>query len=460
MARFQNKLYQTVLFLGDTILFFIAVIGAYAIRSGDFSLSLSDVSPLLKAFFPLYVAVLVSYFVATLYEVPSLLTNLSRVKLITRLHIGALVFGLAYFYIFPEYSGVTPKVILLLQIALFTILVSFWRVYASHHIKTKKKRKALLIGQGAIFSELKEAVNNNPQSAFTFADHIEVQSTLLTGAGDGSLEPLRLVLRENDITMLVVDVKNDKVVPLLPYFYNLVGEGVNVYDVYKMYEDFFKRTPLNTIGYFWFFENVDLEKKMYSLFKRLLDLLIAVPVGIIFLLTIPVVYVLQKIENDGEGLFSIQKRWGRGGKVIRAYKYRTMLYTDEGKWRIEKGNQNRPTKLGRILNKTNIDELPQVINIIKGEMSFIGPRNDMVALGERLAKEIPFYMIRYSVQPGISGWAQTMQHVEGQNPQTIEQNIIRLQYDLFYIKNRSILLDVVITLRTFKTLISRLISHL
>jgi lipopolysaccharide/colanic/teichoic acid biosynthesis glycosyltransferase len=457
MASFRNTLYKIMLLLGDTLLFFVALLLAYNIRNQELSFVDEEFFRLIEAFSPLFVAVVIMYYVATLYEVPSILNNLERVKIIVRLNIVTLIIGLAYFYVFPYLSGVTPKLILLFQIIIFTTLVALWRVYSSHHIRTTKKKKAILIGTGNVHQELREFVNNNEQSAFVFVNHIEVHSPLLESS---SLESLRLVLKENDISMLVVDVKNEKVIPLLPYFYNLVGEGVAIYDIHKMYEDIFKRTPLSTIGYFWFFEHVDLEKKFYLVAKRCVDIVLCIPVGIIFIISIPVVYILQKIENDGDGLFSIQKRWGVGGKVIKVYKYRTMLYTDEGKWRIEKGNQNRSTQLGKILNRTNIDELPQVINILKGEMSFIGPRNDMEALGDRLSKEIPYYMIRYSVQPGISGWAQITQQVEGQNPQTVEQNIARLEYDLFYIKHRSILLDVVIIARTFKTLFSRLMSKL
>ncbi|MEN9551940.1 MAG: hypothetical protein RI935_317 [Candidatus Parcubacteria bacterium] len=446
-----------MLLLGDTLLFFVSLLLVYTIRNQELSFRDEEFFKLVEAFSPLFVALVAMYYVATLYEVPSILNNLERVKIIVRLNIVTLIIGLAYFYVFPYLSGVTPKLILLFQSILFTILVSLWRVYVSHHIRTTRKKKAILVGTGGIHKELREFVNNNEQSAFVFVDHIEIHSPLLESS---SLESLRLVLKENNISMLVVDVKNEKVIPLLPYFYNLVGEGVVIYDIHKMYEDIFKRTPLSTIGYFWFFEHVDLEKKLYLIIKRCVDVMLCIPVGVIFLISIPIVYVLQKIEHDGEGLFSVQKRWGVGGKVIKVYKYRTMLYTDEGKWRIERGNHNRSTRLGKILNRTNIDELPQVINIIKGEMSFIGPRNDMEALGERLSKEIPYYMIRYSVQPGISGWAQVTQRVEGQNPQTIEQNIARLEYDLFYIKHRSALLDIVIITRTFKTLLSRLSSKL
>lgn len=456
MTKFQNKLYQAVLFLGDSLLFFVSLALAYAIRRSDFSFDFEDFLPLLFAFSPIWILTVLAYFVATLYEVPSLMTTISRVKLIIQLHVAALAFGFAYFYISPNFFGVTPKIILLLQILIYTALAIAWRVYTSHHITTKKKRKALLVGQGPICAELKQAVNDNPQSLFVFAEHIEVHSPLLA---DTTLDSLRVVLRENEISLLVVDVKNEKVLPLLPYFYNLVADGVRIYDINKMYEDVFKRTPLSSIGYFWFFENVTLDMKLYEITKRVIDVVLSVPVLLFFVLSMPFVWLANKIEGEGDGtLFSRQKRLGQGGKVIEIYKYRTMLYTDGGSWRAEGGNKNRDTKVGIFLRKTNIDELPQVINILKGQMSFIGPRNDVLALGEKLHKEIPYYAIRYSIKPGISGWAQTLQQVRNINPQGVEENIIRFQYDLYYIKNRSLLVDVVIILRTIRILLIRLWS--
>ena len=101
--------------------------------------------------------------------------------------------------------------------------------------------------------------------------------------------------------------------------------------------------------------------------------------------------------------------------------------------------------------------MPQVWNILKGEMSLIGPRNDIEGLGERLASEIPYYNIRNFVKPGLTGWAQTHQYYMGDNisPQSLEESRMRLAYDLYYVKNRSILLDISIALRTIKTLLSR-----
>ena len=109
------------------------------------------------------------------------------------------------------------------------------------------------------------------------------------------------------------------------------------------------------------------------------------------------------------------------------------------------------------VQKMSLDEVPQIWNILKGEMSLIGPRNDIAGLGARLAEEIPYYNIRNFVKPGVTGWAQTHQHYMGNNiqPQSLEESRVRLAYDLYYVKNRSLMLDIEIALRTIKTLLSR-----
>ena len=141
--------------------------------------------------------------------------------------------------------------------------------------------------------------------------------------------------------------------------------------------------------------------------------------------------------------------------VLRVYKFRTMSANENGVWLGE--SKNIVTRVGAFLRKTSIDELPQVLNILRGEMSLIGPRNDIEGLAMRLAEEIPFYTIRTTIKPGITGWAQThQQYTPGHiSPQSVEETKIRLAYDLYYIKHRSVLLDLNIALRTVKTLLGR-----
>jgi lipopolysaccharide/colanic/teichoic acid biosynthesis glycosyltransferase len=121
--------------------------------------------------------------------------------------------------------------------------------------------------------------------------------------------------------------------------------------------------------------------------------------------------------------------------------------------------ENRVTRVGAFLRRTSIDEVPQVLSVFRGDLSLIGPRSDILGLGERLREELPLYHTRYQVTPGISGWAQVNQrYAPGKiSPQSIEESRVRLMYDLYYVKHHSLILDVSITLKTARTLVGRLI---
>jgi lipopolysaccharide/colanic/teichoic acid biosynthesis glycosyltransferase len=140
------------------------------------------------------------------------------------------------------------------------------------------------------------------------------------------------------------------------------------------------------------------------------------------------------------------------------YKFRSMKFSDEGKWKGE--GENYVTRVGAFLRTTSLDEFPQCVNILSGEVSLIGPRNDLAALAMRLGDAIPYYSIRYIVKPGITGWAQINQQYEPGNisPQSIEETKTRLAYDFYYIKNRSFALDIVIALKTVKRMVFRVSS--
>ena len=191
----------------------------------------------------------------------------------------------------------------------------------------------------------------------------------------------------------------------------------------------------------------------------MIDISLSLVLGAFLVLLIPFIYLAMRLEGN-KGFFITQERIGQFNNPIDVYKIQTMTANDSASatWTSEDAKQgNRVTRVGAILRKTSIDELPQVWNILKGEMSLIGPRNDIAGLAARLASEIPYYNIRNFVKPGVSGWAQThQQYKEGNiSPQSIEESRIRLAYDLYYVKNRSLMLDVEIALRTIKTLLSR-----
>jgi lipopolysaccharide/colanic/teichoic acid biosynthesis glycosyltransferase len=166
---------------------------------------------------------------------------------------------------------------------------------------------------------------------------------------------------------------------------------------------------------------------------------------------LPFVALAIKLD-DGGPIFLIQERIGKGTKVVRIWKIRSMRspISDQGKWVT--GDDARITRVGKFLRKSRIDELPQLWNVLGGDLSVIGPRPDICDLGKQLATTISYYNIRSTIKPGLSGWAQVNQE---KPPQSLEETRRRLEYDLYYIKHRSFILDVNIALRTLKTLVMR-----
>jgi lipopolysaccharide/colanic/teichoic acid biosynthesis glycosyltransferase len=204
---------------------------------------------------------------------------------------------------------------------------------------------------------------------------------------------------------------------------------------------------------------------LYVFGKRTIDIVGSLVLGVVFAVLFPLLYAAIKLEGKQAGVFMTQKRIGQFNKPVYVLKLQTMTSNDAASstWTAEDAKKgNEITKVGAVVRKLSLDEVPQIWNILKGEMSLIGPRNDIEGLGHRLALEIPYYNIRNFVKPGVSGWAQTHQYYMGDNisPQSLEESRMRLAYDLYYVKHRSMLLDIEIALRTIKTLLSRFGIHI
>jgi lipopolysaccharide/colanic/teichoic acid biosynthesis glycosyltransferase len=232
-------------------------------------------------------------------------------------------------------------------------------------------------------------------------------------------------------------------------------------DFFQVYEDTFDRVPLSALRYDWFLTHVSQSKSLvYDVIKRGIDIVGCLVLFVLLILVLPFVYLAELIEGKQSGFFMWQKRLGQFTRPVQVLKLQTMTFNDAGSgtWKHEDEKKgNVITIVGKFLQKASLDELPQIWNILKGEMSLIGPRNDTEGLGQRLSEQIPYYKIRYFVKPGVTGWAQTNQHYKGNNiqPQSLEESRVRLSYDLYYVKNRSLWLDIAIALKTVKTLLSR-----
>jgi lipopolysaccharide/colanic/teichoic acid biosynthesis glycosyltransferase len=183
-----------------------------------------------------------------------------------------------------------------------------------------------------------------------------------------------------------------------------------------------------------------------------MDIVIALPLLLISMLILPLVALAIMIE-DGGPLFIVQERVGRNNKLIRIVKVRTMTGSDQGTEVLN--SKHVVTNVGRFLRKSRIDELPQLWNVLRGDLSLIGPRPELPAMVKHYESEVPFYNVRHLITPGISGWAQIYHDNHPHHGVAVEETRVKLSYDLFYIANRSFFLDLKIALRTLKTLLSR-----
>jgi len=215
------------------------------------------------------------------------------------------------------------------------------------------------------------------------------------------------------------------------------------------------RIPPFTFSEGWFVAHLqEQQKKIYDRLRILSDYLLALIVGVFFIITFPLVALAIKLSSKGQIFFS-QDRVGKGGLIFRVYKYRTMKSLSADGSAETNGPQFasakdvRITSVGKILRLTRIDETPQFINILKGHMSFIGPRPERPEFVVQITEKMPFYSLRHLIKPGLTGWAQVNESYYG----TIEENLRKLEYDLYYIKNRNFTLDISILLRTVNTIL-------
>jgi len=215
----------------------------------------------------------------------------------------------------------------------------------------------------------------------------------------------------------------------------------------EFYEAYENKLPISHLSPKWFLENTGFEiyHNNFNLkAKRLLDLLFAFFIGVCVAPIMVVAAIIVKLESRGP-IFFIQDRIGEGNKKFNIVKFRSMTTDaekDGPKWATK--NDNRVTKFGKIMRLTRIDELPQLWNVLRGEMSFVGPRPEREFFIEQLEKEIPYYNLRHTVKPGLTGWAQVMYPYGA----SVEDAYRKLQYDLYYIKHHDILFDLKVLLKT------------
>jgi lipopolysaccharide/colanic/teichoic acid biosynthesis glycosyltransferase len=302
-----------------------------------------------------------------------------------------------------------------------------------------------MIGSGEEIRELAKEIGGHRHYNIDIVSSIDVDQT------PAVLIPEKVAIE--NVSTIAADLNNDKVQGILPSLYNLLFSKIRFISLDSLYEEIFDRVPVSILKHNWFLENISTTPKyVYDTLKRLMDIIISLVLGLISLVFYPFVALFIKLEDKGP-LFYVQERVGQNEKPVRIIKFRSMSVSKNVD--LKKDSESRITKFGAFLRKSRIDELPQLWNVLKGDLSLIGPRPELPTFVELYEKEIPYYKIRHIIKPGLSGWAQLYHDNHPHHGVAVEQTKEKLAYDLYYVKNRSFLLDLNIALKTIKKLISR-----
>lgn len=438
----RKLLRNLVLYGGDITILVVSLFLALSLRFGETAL-FSLFSLNLVAFLPVFVVWIIVFYVAGLYNKYDGFGIELLIRKVGYSFIANAVVAVFYFYLIT--SSVTPKTILLLLIIISCLLIFFWR-FSISKFAPRSKREALIIAGGEDARTLHTKISN--------MSHSPLGATALCDTDGMSLEEVTSRLQQaldNGVMRVVIQSHSALAAPLTAVIVDHLSRGVQLFDFDDVYEDVLGKVSLSSLSESWLIKNISHYHSfaVYDVLKRMMDIIIAVPLFIISIPFYPVVALLIYIQDKGP-TFVRQERIGKYGTIISLLKFRSMKVSDGGVWVTE--NDDRITRVGKIIRNTRIDELPQLLNVIRGDLSLIGPRPDIVDLGNKLKQEIPFYTVRTIIKPGLSGWAQIQQELP---PQSVEETRERLAFDCYYIKHRSFILDLSIALSTVRILLSR-----
>ncbi len=438
---------KAILFIGDLLFFSLALWASLFLR--NFEVPSQDLFIAhLVPFSILFLIWAFVFFVAGLYESRSIV--LARRALSTTLLVAQTInisFAALFFFIIP-YFGITPKTLLAIYLIVSFLLVLLWRAFFFPWLGLQKTQNAILVGEGKEVEQLKYALNQAHQAPTRIAELVSPESPTLA-------EDILKAATINNAQVIIADLSDPRVSAAFSKAYNSIGGGIRFFDAKTLYEEVFGRVPLSVINDNWLALNVSLyANTLYDGVKRVIDFVLAFVAFIISFVFYPFIALAIKLQDGGQVVISMP-RVGEGGRVFNLYKFRSMSGNDGGNYGHSGATKLTVTRVGRVLRRSRLDELPQLWNVLKGDVSLIGPRPETPALVAIYEKEIPYYGMRHLVKPGISGWAQLYHHQDPHHGTDVEATRMKLSYDLYYLKHRSLVLDLMVILKTIRRILTR-----
>ena len=445
---------RVILVLGDLLAAVIALgISLYAWASGDswYQFSVEFLKYRAPAWFYLLPFIWIILLVDTYDTQKSANLRQTLRSIGTVFLVSAIVYLAIYFAVEPNSL---PRLGVAVFIVSATLLTLLWRViYVRTFTSIASQQRVLIIGAGKAGSALVEVISELDPPPFRLIGLIDDDPSKLGTAIQGypilgNHESMVEIIANQGITDLILAISNEMNHGMFQSILTAQEEGINLTTMTDTYESLSGRVPIDLLESDWVvrsFLDRAATSGFYRLAKRLMDLALGL-IGLIALVILFPLLALVILLDSGRPIIFTQQRLGKGGKPYTIFKLRTMKSNSdmEKEALVTATNDPRITRIGRLLRKAHLDELPQIINVLRGEMSFVGPRSERVELVRVFQKEVPFYRARMLVKPGITGWAQIHQAYA----ETIAETVTKLQYDLYYIEHASIWMDINILLRT------------
>lgn len=425
-----------VIILGDFLSFWVAFSLIIFIRFDNVFFS-SALQTHLLPFAILYISWVLCFYLFGLYDLFAIKPTLPYLKQFGVALITLLSVGILFFYFVPLF-GITPKTNLLFQVFGFGMFSFLWRRMIYLIFSKQLTRPAIICGENVYLDKIIEVINTNPQ--------LGLQLILKTN----NIQEAFRKLKEIKNVVLIFDENNNHISK--QDIVNLYKNDAEVLGVVEAYERYIFKIPVDHISESWVVENIKIKKyALYNFINEIINILIPLSLLILTSPFLLITALLIKV-SDGGPIFIRQKRVGENGKIFRLFKFRSMVALDKD-GQAENGtptwsekNDPRVTGIGKIIRATHIDEIPQMINILKGDMNLIGPRPERPEFVEKLEQSIPYYDLRHIIRPGFTGWAQ----IKYRYARTIEDSKEKFEYDFYYTKNRNIFLDFGIILKTIQ----------
>ena len=402
---------------------------------------------------------IMGFYVAALYDLTLFREPLKLFRSYLEAMLANLGIAFAFFYLLPIFN-IAPRTNLFLDFVITLLLGYMWRMFFRRFVLERVEyARVLYIGPVDGASDVYEMLRKS-SLGLTLVAAISTQSASSVPSSlpihwMHGLDRLAEVLKSERIQTIVLGVRLDQIPELQRALYRAIFSSVLLVDRVELEESATGRIPLSHVNETWFLEHLrESDKAWYENTKRAFDVLLAIPFVLFTVFILPWVALAIKLSSPGP-IFYTQQRVGKAGKPIRIWKFRTMRVDAEKngpQFTASTAHDPRVTVVGRWMRQLRIDELPQLWNVIRGDLSFVGPRPERPEFVAPLIEQMPYYNLRHLTRPGLTGWAQ----VNFLTPTSrLEDNLKKLQYDLFYIKRRSLLLDISILLKTIGIVLRR-----